>query len=245
MFAPGFNEERVITGIYGCGMLFLSGCNMHCVFCQNYEINIEGKGEDCSTDDLAGMMLDMQERGAQCINWVTPTHQANFLIEAWKTAKEKGLNVPIVYNCGGYEPLPILRKLEGVVDIYLPDFKFWDEESAYKYCGVKNYPETAIEAIKEMHRQVGDLVLDDQGWATRGLIVRHLVMPEDLGNCSEIFRWIAEEVSPDTFTTLLMQYHPFHRASEFPEINRHITEEEYRQALDSANRAGLSRIYQQ
>ena len=242
---PGYAEERVITGIYGCGMLFLSGCNMRCVFCQNFDINIEGKGEECSIEDLAEKMLELQNQRCQAINWVTPSHQVDFLIEAWKIAKEKGLETPIVYNCGGYESVETLKKLEGIVDIYLPDFKFWDEDLAFKYCGVRNYPEIARAAIKEMHRQVGDLVLDHHGWATRGLIVRHLVMPDDLGGSNEIFRWIVDEISPNTFTTIMMQYFPHYRASEFPEINRHITREEYDRALSSARTAGLTCINQQ
>jgi len=242
---PGYAEERVITGIYGSGMLFLSGCNMRCVFCQNFDVNIEGKGEECSIEDLAEKMLELQNQRCQAINWVTPSHQVDFLIEAWKIAKEKGLKTPIVYNCGGYESVETLRKLEGIVDIYLPDFKFWDEEAAFKYCGVRNYPEVAWAAIKEMHRQVGDLVLDEQHWAKHGLMVRHLVMPDDLGGSSEIFRWIAEEISPDTFVTVMMQYSPLYRASEFPEINRNITREEYETALSSARIAGLNRVNQQ
>jgi len=243
---PNSVEERCLCGVYGSGMLFLSGCNMRCVFCQNYDVNIEGKGEECSIEDLAKMMLDLQnKRGCQTLNWVSPSHQVDFLIEAWKIAKAKGLNLPVVYNCGGYESVETLRRLEGIVDIYLPDFKFWDEELAFKYCGVRNYPEVARAAIKEMHRQVGDLVLDEQHWAKRGLMVRLLVMPEDLGNCSEIFRWIADEISPNTFITVMMQYTPLYRASEFPELNRHITREEYETALSSARGSGLTRINQQ
>jgi len=243
---PNSVEERCLCGVYGSGMLFLSGCNMRCVFCQNFDVNIEGKGEECSIEELAKMMLDLQnKRGCQTLNWVSPSHQVDFLIEAWKIAKERGLNTPIVYNCGGYESVETLRRLEGIVDIYLPDFKFWDEELAFKYCGVRNYPEVAKAAIKEMHRQVGDLVLDEQHWAKHGLMVRHLVMPDDLGGSAEIFRWIANEISRDTFVTVMMQYTPLYRASEFPELNRHITKEEYDRALTSARGSGLTRINQQ
>jgi len=243
---PNSVEERCLCGVYGSGMLFLSGCNMRCVFCQNFDINIEGKGEECSIEDLAKMMLDLQnKRGCQTLNWVSPSHQVDYLIEAWKIARAKDLKLSVAYNCGGYESVETLKKLEGIVDIYLPDFKFWDEELAFKYCGVRNYPEVAREAIKEMHRQVGDLALDEQHWAKRGLMVRHLVMPDDLGNCSEIFRWIANEISPNTFITVMMQYYPLYRASEFPEINRQITKEEYDRALSSARGSGLTRINQQ
>jgi len=243
---PNSVEERCLCGIYGSGMLFLSGCNMRCVFCQNFDVNIEGKGQECSIEELAKMMLDLQnKRGCQTLNWVSPSHQVDFLIDAWKIAKAKGLNLPIVYNCGGYESVDTLRKLEGIVDIYLPDFKFWDEDLAFKYCGVRNYPEVARAAINEMYRQVGDLVLDEQQWAKRGLMVRHLVMPEDLGGSAEIFRWIADEVSRDIFISVMMQYTPLYRASEFPELNRQITKEEYDHALSSARRSGLYRINQQ
>ncbi|MBC7318302.1 radical SAM protein, partial [Candidatus Bipolaricaulota bacterium] len=229
-FGPHFGEERDLVGRYGSGTIFFSGCNLGCVFCQNFTISQLGEGEEISVEDLAKIMLRLQDIGCHNVNLVTPTHQAPMIVEAVGIAREEGLEIPLVWNCGGYESVEVLRLLEGIVDIYMPDFKYGDNAVAAKFSNAPDYFERACEALREMHRQVGDLVVKN-GIAVRGLIVRHLVLPHGLAGTAKVLRFIREEISPDTYVNIMAQYYPTHRAWEFPELSRRITSAEYREAL--------------
>ncbi|NPB09214.1 MAG: radical SAM protein [Thermodesulfobacteria bacterium] len=243
-YGPHFGEEQPLVGYGGSGTIFFTHCNMACVYCQNWEISHLGEGEEVSTEDLARMMLALQARGCHNINFVTPTHQVPFIVEALVLAAEKGLRIPLVYNCGGYEKVETLRLLEGIVDIYMPDFKYWDEKIALRLSKVPRYPQVARAAIKEMHRQVGDLVLDDEFIARRGLLIRHLVLPGGLAGTKEILKWIAEEISPHTYVNIMDQYYPCGEAWRYPPLDRRLTKEEYEEALKWAREVGLTRLDQ-
>jgi putative pyruvate formate lyase activating enzyme len=240
---PHHGEERPLVGSGGSGTVFFSCCNLLCCFCQNWEINHRGDGRVVSHRELAAMMLDLQDRGCQNINLVTPSHVVPNIVRALRHAVAGGLSVPLVYNTGGYDGLEAIRLLDGIVDIYLPDLKYTDGAMAARYSsGAEDYPEVAGSVIAEMYRQVGDLVVDHQGNALRGLIVRHLVMPENVAGTDQFVRWVARELSPSVYVNLMDQYHPAHRSDEFPEIHRRITADEWRQALDWAEAAGLSNL---
>lgn len=241
-WGPHFGEERPLVGRFGSGTIFFSNCNLGCIFCQNWTISHRGEGEELSFEKLAGVMLDLQEMGCHNINLVTPTHQMPAILHSLAIASEKGLNIPIVYNCGGYESLHALKLLEGIVDIYMPDFKYAAPEIALKYSEAKDYPGAAKAAIKEMHAQVGDLVLDERGIAVRGLLVRHLVLPGGLAGTEKVVRFLAEEISRETYINVMDQYHPGHEASAYPPLDRRITGREYAEAVKMAVRAGLKRI---
>jgi len=241
-WSPHYGEERPLVGRSGSGTIFFTHCNLGCIFCQNYSISHLQDGCGMSEEELASVMMDLQEMGCENINLVTPTHQVPMILKALKDALEYGLRIPIVYNCGGYESIETLRLLEGVVDIYMPDFKFADSTCAEKFCDAPDYPDRAKEALKEMHRQVGDLVMNERGVAVRGLLVRHLVMPGGIAGTEEIMRFIATEISPDTYVNIMDQYHPCFRASEHVEIARRITGSEFRDAVSAAVNAGIKRI---
>ncbi len=241
-YGPHFGEEDPLVGRSGSGTIFFSHCNLLCLFCQNYDISHEGHGVAASPEQLAGVMVELQNRGCHNINFVTPTHVVPQILEALPLAVEHGLTVPLVYNCGGYERVPTLKLLEGIVDIYMPDFKFWDPQVADALCGAPDYPQRAREALVEMHRQVGDLTLDASGIAQRGLLVRHLVMPENLAGTEEVCAFIARRVSPNTYINIMNQYRPCGRAMDVPALGRRITAEEYEEAVAAARRAGLSRL---
>ncbi len=242
-FGPHFGEERPLVGSGGSGTIFFSNCNLLCCFCQNWEINHRGDGSYITHDDLADMMLSLQRRGCHNINLVTPTHVVPHAVRALRLAIRRGLLIPIVYNNGGYDSLEVIRKLDGIVDIYLPDFKYQDGALAAKYStGASDYPEVAAAVIKEMHRQVGELQMDTRGVARRGLIIRHLVMPNNIAGTDRFVRWVAQELTPTTFVNLMAQYHPEHRAFDYPEISRRITSEEWHQARSWAKEAGLKNI---
>jgi putative pyruvate formate lyase activating enzyme len=230
----------VLVGRGGSGTIFFTGCNLHCVFCQNYEISQLGQGREITAEELAAWMLHLQEIGCENINLVTPTHQAPQIVAALALAREGGLRLPIVWNCGGYESVEALQLLSGIVDIYMPDFKYGDSQVAARYSDAPGYFEAAQGALREMHRQVGDLEVVD-GVARRGLLVRHLVLPGGLAGTEEVLRFIAEEISRGTFVNIMAQYYPTYRAWEFPELSRRITREEYRKALELARRLGLIR----
>ena len=240
---PHFGEEAPLVARHGSGTIFLAHCNLKCVFCQNYDISHLGRGTTSTIENLADTMLDLQRRGCHNINWVTPTHQVPMLVEAARLAAEKGLHLPIVYNCGGYESLEVLRLLDGIVDIYMPDAKYGDNETGLHLSGVPDYWDRNREALTEMHRQVGDLVLDDDGVATRGLLVRHLVLPNDLARTTTVTEFIAS-LSADTYINVMAQYRPAHRAGEVTELARPITPAEFRQAVQTALDAGLRRLDQ-
>jgi putative pyruvate formate lyase activating enzyme len=240
-YGPHYGEERPLVGTGGSGTIFLAHCNLCCVFCQNYEISQEGEGQVVPVRRLAEMMLDLQRMGCHNINFVTPTHQVPQILRALPLAVERGLQVPLVYNCGGYESLETLRILDGVFDIYMPDFKYGDSEAAKRYSNAENYPEVAKAAFQEMHRQVGDLTLDRRGIARRGLLVRHLVLPNNLAGTGEVVRFLAE-LSEDTYVNIMAQYRPCYRAHEYPLLARRPTREELEGALRLARAAGLHRL---
>jgi len=237
-----FGEEDPLVGRGGSGTIFLTQCNLLCVFCQNYEISHMGEGAPVQAGDLADMMVALQGQGCHNINFVTPTHVVPQLLEALPEAIERGLRVPLVYNCGGYEEVATLHLLDGLVDIYMPDFKFWDSQVAERYCKATDYPEKARLAVKEMHRQVGDLTVDDMGIARRGLLIRHLVMPDGLAGTRDIMRFLATEVSKNTYVNVMSQYRPCGEAHRYRELQRMITVEEYREAVRMAHEEGIHRL---
>lgn len=240
---PHFGEERPLVGQGGSGTIFLTHCSLRCVFCQNYEISHLGRGSERSLEDLAGMMLHLQRIGCHNINFVTPTHCSAAILKALDIAAARGLRLPVVYNTCGWERLEILSILDGVVDIYLPDFKFWDSNiSAELTAGADDYPELTRKAILEMHRQVGVAKPNRHGVMERGLMIRHLVMPNEMGGSVEILEWIAEHLPKDTYVNLMAQYNPYHKAFDFPKISRRITGEEYHKVADRAQGLNLSNL---
>lgn len=241
-YGPHYGEERPLVGNGGSGTIFFSHCNLFCVFCQNEEISHGGQGTEIGPAQIADIMVLLQQKGCHNINLVTPSHVIQPILEALPTAVEKGLRIPLVYNCGGYERVTALKLLDGIVDIYMPDFKFWDPAVAKDLCDAPDYPGRAREALKEMHRQVGDLVLDRSGIAQQGVLVRHLVMPNGLAGTSEIAAFIAGEVSVQTYINIMDQYHPCGAAFKNPGINRRVSAEEFRTAREAARAAGLHRL---
>jgi len=236
-----FGEERPLVGYGGSGTMFFANCNLGCIFCQNYDISHLGHGRPVKPERLADMMIDLQRQGAHNINLVTPTHFLPQILEALVIAARRGLSVPLVYNCGGYESVAALKLLDGIVDIYMPDAKYSDGQVAEQLSGAPDYPQCMKAAIAEMHRQVGDLQMNDDGIAQRGLLVRHLVLPNNLAGSAEIMRFIAH-LSADSYVNVMAQYRPCYRASEVEQINRRPTVEEYRQAVQAALDAGLHRL---
>lgn len=236
-----FGEEAPLVGSRGSGTVFFTHCNLDCVFCQNYDISHLGSGQPVEDADLADGMLALQNAGCHNVNLVSPSHVVPQVLAAIRIAADNGLRIPIVYNSGGYDSVETLRRLEGVVDIYMPDFKYWDAEAAQRHCGVADYPETARAALAEMHRQVGDLVVDSRGVAVSGMIIRHLIMPKRGEDTRAILAFISEALSPDSYVNLMPQYRPCGRAREFPELASGITAQDLEDAVDAARRAGLRR----
>lgn len=236
-----FGEERVLVGKRGSGTIFFSGCNLKCIFCQNYEISWSIRGVEVDIEDLAEIMLELQDQGRHNINLVTPTHYSPQIMAAIGMAKKRGLKLPIVWNSGGYDKVEVLREFEGVVDIYMPDFKYFDSELAKRLSGVRDYPEVAKKALKEMYRQVGDLIIDENGLAVRGLLVRQLVLPGFVEDSKKILDFLVT-LSPNTFVNIMDQYLPHYRAYEVPEINRPLTFTEYEEVLNYARKIGLKRF---
>ncbi len=220
-------EEPCISGTNGSGTVFFSNCNLKCVFCQNYKISQQGLGKEISIEELADIFIEQQNKKVENINLVTPTMYIYHIIEAIKIARKKGLNIPIVYNTNGYENVETIKKLNGYIDIYLPDLKYYDNDLAFKYSGIKNYFENATEAIKEMYNQVGTPVLDENGIMKKGVIIRHLVLPNNLQNSKDVLKWINDNIDNKVFVSVMAQYFPTHRAKDFPELNRKLTKEEY------------------
>jgi putative pyruvate formate lyase activating enzyme len=237
-----FGEESPLVGRYGSGTIFVSSCNLLCSFCQNYEISHLKEGVEVEPEHIAAMMLQLSERGCHNINFVTPTHVVPQLLEALILAAEQGLKIPLVYNSGGYDKVETLELLEGIFDIYMPDFKFWEGKWAERYCQAPDYPEVAMAALKEMHRQVGDLLIDDQGMALRGLLVRHLVMPDKIAGSEKVFEFLVKEISADTYVNVMDQYRPCGEAHKDEHINRRLSSQEFRDATDTARNAGLTRL---
>jgi putative pyruvate formate lyase activating enzyme len=239
---PHFGEEPPLSGQNGSGAVFVSWCNLLCQFCQSWEVNHRGEGVAVSPRELAGIILDLQARGCHNINFVTPTHYVPQLIAALPYAIEQGFRLPLVYNCGGYESLEAIQLLAGIIDIYLPDIKFLDARASERYLdGAADYPEVVQAVLKEMHRQVGDLIIDERGIAQHGLIVRHLVMPGMTQDSDMILRFIADELSPQTYVNIMDQYRPCFQAARSPEIARRTTPAEHRAVVDMAHRNGLHR----
>ena len=238
-----YGEEPPLVGSGGSGTIFFSHCGLRCVYCQNWTISIEGHGELATERQLADVMLGLQRQGCHNINFVTPTHYIPSIVGALNLAVPRGLRLPLVYNTGGYDKADVLRLLDGIIDIYLPDFKYWDPEKAARLSArAYNYPHYAREVFKEIHRQVGVLETDARGVAVRGLMVRHLVLPDRSAGTREVFRFIAGELSPDHYVNVMRQYRPEHRAAEFPEINRRLSSKEYAEAVTFAREAGLTRF---
>ena len=242
-FGPDFGNEQPIRGTRGSGSIFFSNCNLLCVFCQNWQINHRGDGQNTTHEEIAKMLLDMQAMGCHNVSFITPTHLVPHLIKGLRLAVAGGLTVPLCYNCGGYESLEVIKLLDGIVDIYQPDFKFMNSAVAARFThGAPNYAEHAAAAIKEMHRQVGTLQIEN-GLAYRGTVVRHLVLPENVGGTDKIIRWIADELGTDTHVNIMGQYWPAFRANEFPPLDRRLTPEEYAQAMYWARDAGLHNFH--
>jgi len=241
-FCPHFGEESPLVGQKGSGTIFFSSCNLLCSFCQNEEISHGNEGEDATPGQIAAVMLMLADKGCHNINLVTPTHVVPQILKALIPAVEEGLRLPIVYNSSGYETLATLKNLEGIVDIYMPDFKFWDGKWSGRYCAAPDYPEAARKALVEMHRQVGDLETDENGIARRGLLVRHLVMPGGIAGTRDFARFIAREISPNTYVNIMDQYRPCGRARGDDLINRRLEAHEFREAVDAAREAGLNRL---
>jgi putative pyruvate formate lyase activating enzyme len=236
-FGPHFGEESFLVGNNGSGTIFFSNCNLNCVFCQNWEISQMGVGEEIDVEELSKIMLKLQKMGCENINLVSPTHQVPMIVDALSRAWQKGLKLPIVYNCGGYESIETLKLLEGIVDIYMPDFKYGDDEKALKYSKVPNYTSVVKRALEEMYRQVGPLNIES-GVATRGVFVRHLIMPNDASSSEKVLQLIAS-VSLDIPVNIMTQYYPAFKAHQYAELNRRITREEFIKVVEKARTLGL------
>ncbi len=241
-YGPHHGEEDCLRGTHGSGTIFFSWCNLRCVFCQNWEISQKGIGREVEPAELAAMMLHLQAQGCHNINLVSPSHVVAQIIQALALAVPQGLRLPLVYNTGGYDSPEALALLDGIIDIYMPDMKYGDSGIARKYSKVRNYVAVNRAAVKEMHRQVGDLVLDAHGIAQRGLLVRHLILPAHLAGTEQVLAFLAREISPDTCLNLMDQYYPCYRADENPPLDRPITADEYRAAQRLAARYGLTRL---
>lgn len=242
--SPHFGEEPPLVGSHGSGTIFFTHCNLRCCFCQNYEISILGEGMACTATALCDVMVDLQNRGCHNINFVTPSHYVHQIVKALPLAIEKGLKIPLVYNTSGYDSLEVLRLLEGIFDIYMPDIKFMDSRLASRYCRADNYPEIAAKALHEMFRQVGDLTMDENGIARKGLLIRHLQMPSALDDSKAVLDLIAR-VSTNSYVNIMTQYYPCHRAHEMPEISRRITAKEHDEIIRYARSLKLDRANRQ
>ncbi len=241
-YGPHFGEEAPLVGKHGSGTIFFAHCNLQCLFCQNYTISQLGEGSPVDRKELARIMLSLQARGCHNINLVSPTHVVPFILDALELAAGMGLYLPLVYNSGGYDAAETLKLLDGIVDIYMPDMKYADEKTAEQLSGIKNYPSINKTAIKEMHRQVGDLQIDEQGVARCGLLVRHLVLPNGLAGTEGVVRFLAQEVSTNTYLNIMAQYHPCYKASDMPQLARPVSTQEFHAAITLAHRQGLSRL---
>jgi len=241
-YGPHFGEEAPLVGRHGSGTIFFTYCNLHCVFCQNYTISQLGEGSPVNREELAAMMLSLQAKGCHNIYLVSPTHVIPYILTALELAVGKGLYLPLVYNSGGYDSIETLRLLDGIVDIYMPDMKYSDEKIAEELSGIKDYPKVNKAAIKEMHRQVGDLQIDEQGVAQRGLLVRHLVLPNRLAGTQEAVRILAQDLSSNTYLNMMAQYHPCYKAFDIPLLARPVNKQEFSEAIDLAQQQGLYRL---
>lgn len=241
-YGPHFGEEDVLVGTSGSGTIFFSYCTLQCVFCQNCEISQYGEGYEVSPSELAKIMLSLQKKGCHNINLVSPSHYVPQIAESISIAAKEGLTLPIVYNTGGYDELDTLKLLEGVIDIYMPDIKFGNNEKAKKYTHSAKYFDIVKAAVKEMYRQVGNLKVDDRKIAYKGLLIRHLVMPENLSDTDKVLEFISEDLSKDSVVNIMSQYYPAHKSYTFPELSRRISKKEYNEAVGYAEKLGLTNI---
>ncbi|MFC1876384.1 radical SAM protein [Thermodesulfobacteriota bacterium] len=241
-FHPHFGEEAPLVGLHGSGTVFFTHCNLLCNFCQNYDISHLGVGHEVTDAQLASMMLSLQNEGCHNINFVTPSHVVPMILSAVEMACTQGLTIPLVYNSGGYDRVETLRLLDGVFDIYMPDFKFWDLDMAEMTCHAPDYAEVVRKAIREMYRQVGDLVLDKRGIAQRGLLVRHLVLPEGKASTREIMRFISREISTNTYVNIMSQYRPCGSVTGIKPFHRSVSRGEFMDALSAAKAEGITRL---
>jgi len=241
-YGPHLGEEDPLRGWRGSGTIFFSRCNLRCQYCQNHDISQRDSGDEIEPEDLAAMMLDLQDRGCHNINFVSPSHVVAQILAGVLIAAQAGLRIPLVYNTGGYDSEVSLELLGGVIDIYMPDMKYASPVIARHYSKIRNYPQVNQAAVKEMHRQVGNLQIDEKGLATRGLLVRHLVLPNGLAGTEKIVQFLAEEISTDTYLNLMDQYRPAYNARQYPKLNRPITKREFEQAVQAALHAGLHRL---
>ncbi len=241
-YGAHMGEEDPLRGWRGSGTIFFTGCNLRCQYCQNYDISQSAGGEQIEPDALAAIMLELQSSGCHNINFVSPSHVVPQIMAAVLIAAEAGLRLPLVYNTGGYDSLEMLALLDGVIDIYMPDMKYTSPKLAKIYSKASNYPSINQNAVREMHRQVGDLQIDARGLAQRGLLVRHLVLPNKLAGSDRVVRFLAEVISIDTYLNLMDQYRPAYKASQYPKLNRQITQQEYQEVVQAARQAGLHRL---
>jgi putative pyruvate formate lyase activating enzyme len=241
-YGPHLGEEKPLRGWRGSGTIFFTRCNLRCQFCQNYDISQSDSGNEVEAQDLAAIMLDLQSYGCHNINLVSPSHVVPQIIAAIFVAARAGLNIPLVYNSGGYDSMAMLTLLDGIIDIYMPDMKYASGKIAHKYSKVPNYPSVNQKIVKEMHRQVGDLFVDENGIAQKGLLVRHLILPNNLAGSELILRFLSEKISKNTYINLMDQYRPTYKAHQFPEINRRITQNEFNVTVSSARALGLTRL---
>ena len=239
---PHFGEERPLVGMHGSGTIFFSWCNLHCVFCQNHDISQGGQGQECDAETIGRAMIELQRMGCHNINFVSPSHVVAQILEALALAAQWGLRVPLVYNTGTYDSLETLKLLDGIVDIYMPDTKYGCEKNAKKYSDAPGYPEVMKAALKEMHRQVGDLVVDEHGVAKRGVLIRHLVMPNGVAGSRRVLEFIAKELGPNTYINIMGQYRPQHRAMEYEELARRPSRREMEEVVRVAGELGLKRL---
>jgi putative pyruvate formate lyase activating enzyme len=241
-YGPHYGEEAPLVGRHGSGTIFFAWCNLRCVYCQNYEISQLGEGQEAGSRELATIMLRLQSMGCHNINLVSPSHVVPQILGALLLAAEDGLRLPLVYNSGGYDDLDTLRLLDGIVDIYMPDMKYADAETGWQLSSAKGYPAINQGAAREMYRQVGDLVMDAHAVAQRGLLIRHLVLPENLAGTAEIMRFVAEHISSNTYINIMDQYRPCYHAGDFAKLNRRISRQEYERAIQAAEQVGLTRL---
>jgi len=241
-YGPHFGEEAPLVGSHGSGTIFFTYCNLRCIFCQNYTISQLGEGDAIDREELARIMLSLQAMGCHNINLVSPTHVVPYILDALELAAGMGLYLPLVYNSGGYDSVETLKLLDGIVDIYMPDMKYSDENTAEQLSGIKDYPRLNRAAVREMHRQVGDLKLDEQGVAQYGLLVRHLVLPNRLAGTTEVVRFLSQEVSSNTYLNIMAQYRPSYQAFDTPLLSRPVNRQEFYEAIDLAHQQGMDRL---
>jgi putative pyruvate formate lyase activating enzyme len=241
-YGPHFGEESPLVGRHGSGTIFFTHCNLSCLYCQNYTISQLGEGSIASRQELAGMMLSLQSRGCHNINLVSPTHVVPHILEALEIATGSGLHLPLVYNSGGYDSIETLKLLDGIIDIYMPDMKYSVAKTGEQLSGIKDYPRANRAAVREMHRQVGDLQIDEAGVAERGLLVRHLVLPHGLAGTREIVSFLSREISPNTYLNIMAQYQPCYQAFSQPQLARPVSQAEYARAVKWAHQQGLHRL---